>query len=117
MLGWVVWLSSSGISYISNVSTIMVSGILDILNSAIGQQNVVRTMNGLAIRFFILSEVNSMVLICYSICVSVWSWLVMSWCGVITGRWSVEPGGGPAGAADTHAAKRITIAKDNIFSV
>ena len=86
MLWWMIWFGSSRISYICNIPGIVISCILNVLDTTIRKQDMVLTMVSFAIRIFYFSKVNSAVFVCDSIFVVVRPWLIMKRGGMIA--WS-----------------------------
>ena len=69
---WVVW--DSFVGYISDETVVVISGVGDSLDTAIGKVYLVRSMYGFAVSGFSSLEVGSRVVISYSIFESVWFW-------------------------------------------
>ena len=87
---WVVW--DSFVRYISDETVVVISGIGDSLDTAIGKVYLVRSMYGFAVSGFSSLEVGSRVVISYSIFESVWFWgfFILSWGMVWSWSWGIS---------------------------
>ena len=86
---WVMW--DSFVGYISDETVVVISGIGDSLDTAIGKVYLVRSMYGFAVSGFSSLEVGSRVVISYSIFESVWFWgfFILSWGMVWSWSWGM----------------------------
>ena len=90
---WVVW--DTFVSYISDESVVVISGVGDSLDTAIGKVNLVRSVNGFTVSGFSGLEVGSRVIVSYSIFESVWLWgFVVFWGFAVSWSWGMVWGWG-----------------------
>ena len=84
------WSSISLIRYIGDVTSIVISGVLDVLSSAVRKQNRIMSIYITSIGIFSGFEIGSSVIVAYTISIMVWSglvfWLMIRRCWFI--RWS-----------------------------
>ena len=98
--GWFVrWeVSLSIILDISNITTIVISMIVNNLGATIRKGNSVGAAHNIAVRVLSLGKVGTRVLIMHSILISVGLWgLVIDWGGMVWGWWADWGGRGNSG--------------------